>query len=123
MIKEFILQNWALFLILLAFVILLRTTAFLNKKKKTQMYILSGVLLLLSIIVFFEFYLEGQREAPDVRLVLMCIRYSATPYKCAAGYSYYPNGTDSIEDMLKESDEKMYADKSAFYAAKAEQRI
>ncbi len=80
MIKEFILQNWALFLILLTFVILLRTTAFLNKKKKTQMYILSGVLLLLSFVVFFEFYLESQGEAPDVRRVLMCIRYSATPY-------------------------------------------
>jgi len=43
---------------------------------------------------------------------------SKTEYKCAIGYSYYPEGTDTIDDMLKESDEKMYADKSAFYAAK-----
>ena len=45
---------------------------------------------------------------------------SKTEYKCAIGYSYYPNGTDSIDKMLKESDEKMYEDKSAFYAAKGE---
>ena len=80
MFKEFILQNWALMLILLAFVILLRTTAFLNKKAKTCMYALIGGLFLLSIIVFSEFYLEEHWETTDTRLVLMFIRYSATPF-------------------------------------------
>ena len=80
MIKEFLLQNWALMLILLAFIILLRTTAFLNRKTKTCMYALIAGLFVLSVIVFFEFYLEAQWESPDVRLVLMCIRYSATPF-------------------------------------------
>ena len=80
MIKEFILQNWALLLILLAFVILLRTTPFLNKKSKTCMYSLIGGLFLLSIAVFFEFYLEDQGKATDSRLILMFIRYSATPF-------------------------------------------
>ena len=79
-IKEFILQNWALLLILLAFVILLRTTVFLNKKSKTCMYTLIGVMFLLSIIVFFEFYLEEHWKATDTRVILMFIRYSATPF-------------------------------------------
>ena len=80
MIKEFLLQNWALLLILLAFAILLRTTAFLNKKTKTCMYGLIGGMFLLSIIVFFEFYLEEHWESTDTRLVLIFIRYSATPF-------------------------------------------
>ena len=80
MIKDFILQNWALMLILLAFVILLRTTAFLNKKMKACMYALICGLFILSIIVFFEFYLEEQMVSPNTRLVLMAIRYSATPF-------------------------------------------
>ena len=83
MIKEFLLQNWALLMILLAFIILLRTTVFLNKKSKTCMYALIGGLFLLSIIVFFEFYLEEHWETTDTRLVLMFIRYSATPFVIA----------------------------------------
>ena len=43
---------------------------------------------------------------------------SRTRYNCAIGYSYHPEGTDEIDDMLKESDERMYADKSAFYASR-----
>lgn len=80
MIKEYIIQNWALLLILLAFVILLRTTAFLNKKTKRRMYALICGLFLLSIIVFFEFYLEEHGVSTNARLVLISIRYSATPF-------------------------------------------
>ena len=80
MLKEFLIQNWALLLILLAFVILLRTTAFLNKKTKTRMYALICGLFLLSLIVFFEFYMEEQGVSTNYRLVLMAIRYSATPF-------------------------------------------
>ena len=80
MLKEFILQNWAPMLILLAFIILLRTTVFISRKAKICMYALVGCLFLLSMIVFFEFYLEEQSAMPDVRLILMCIRYSATPF-------------------------------------------
>ena len=80
MIKKFIIQNWALLLILLAFVILLRTTAFLNKKTKRRMYALICGLFVLSIIVFFEFYLEEHGLSTNGRLVLMSIRYSATPF-------------------------------------------
>lgn len=79
LLKEFILQNWALILILLAFVVLLRTTGFLNDKSKSRMYALNLWLFLLAVIVFFEFYLEDIRVLPEIRLVLMAIRYSATP--------------------------------------------
>ena len=79
MIKEFILQNWALILILLAFLTLLRTTGFVNKKSKSRMYALIGWLFLLDLIVFFEFFLEEQGLSTDARLVLMAMRYSATP--------------------------------------------
>ena len=79
MVKEFILQNWALILILLAFLTLLRTTGFINKKSKSRMFALIVWLFLLDLIVFFEFFLEEQGGAADIRLVLMAIRYSATP--------------------------------------------
>lgn len=54
----------------------------------------------------------------DVKALIDRIRknVSKTKYKCAIGYSYAPNGAAAIDEMLKESDEKMYADKSAFYA-------
>lgn len=78
-IKEFILQNWALVLILFAFVVLLRTTGFLNEKSKSRMYALIVWLFLLTLVVFFEFLLEEQKALPNIRLALMAIRYSATP--------------------------------------------
>lgn len=79
MLKEFILQNWAVILILLAFTVLLRTTGFLNKKSKSRMYALILWLFLLAITVFFEFFFEEQHVLPGARLILMSIRYSATP--------------------------------------------
>ena len=79
LIKEFIIQNWALILILLAFMVLLRTTGFLNKKSKSRMYALILWLFLLALVVFFEFFLEEQGLYANTRLVLMAIRYSATP--------------------------------------------
>lgn len=79
MFKEFIIQNWANVLLLLAFAILLQITVYLDKKTKRRLYLLIVGLLVLSVIVFAEFYLENEGEAGDIRLVLMCIRYSATP--------------------------------------------
>lgn len=40
---------------------------------------------------------------------------SETEYSCSVGYSYHEEGTIKLEDLLKESDEKMYSDKSDFY--------
>jgi hypothetical protein len=43
------------------------------------MYILIALLFALSIIVYTEFHLSETGEYKDVRLVMMAIRYSATP--------------------------------------------
>lgn len=76
---EYLIQNWSLILILLAFVIMLQITVFLDKKTVIRMYMLIVAVFLLSIIVFTEFYLAELGEYKEVRLVMMSIRYSATP--------------------------------------------
>lgn len=83
MIREYLLQNWTLILVLTAFAVLLKTTVFLNKKSSRRMYILIATVFLLSIIVFTEFYLDDLGEQKDLRVVLMAIRYSATPFTVA----------------------------------------
>lgn len=79
MIKEYLLQNWPLILILVAFIISLVTTVFLDKKTVTRMYILIASVFLLSIVVFVEFYIVNNPDLKDLRIALMAIRYSATP--------------------------------------------
>ena len=79
MFKEYLIQNWPLILILLAFVISLITTVFLEKKAVIRMYFLIGIIFLLSIVVFVEFYFADKVEYRTLRTVLMAIRYSATP--------------------------------------------
>ena len=78
-VKEFIIQNWPLILILLAFVISLVTTVFLDKKTITRMYILVASVFLLAIVVFIEFYIADRADLKNLRIALMAIRYSATP--------------------------------------------
>ena len=56
MIKEYILQNWALLLLLTAFVIMLKTTVFLEQKVVKRMLILIAAIFLLSVSVFAEFW-------------------------------------------------------------------
>ena len=77
--KEYILQNWILILLLVAFVIVIATTAFLDKKASRRMYFLIGSVFLLSIIVFIEFYVSGKSDYRTLREILTAIRYSATP--------------------------------------------
>jgi len=79
MFKDYLLQNWPLILILLAFVISLLTTVFLEKKIIVRMYFLIGIIFALSIVVFIEFYFANNIEYRTLRTVLMAIRYSATP--------------------------------------------
>ena len=57
--KEYILQNWALILVLMAFVIMLIITVFLDTKTIKRMYILIASVFVLSIIVFFEFHFKS----------------------------------------------------------------
>ena len=73
--KEYLLQNWALILILMAFAISLATTVFLEKKRIIRLYVLLISIFVLSIVVFIEF----NTETIALRNVLMAIRYSATP--------------------------------------------
>ena len=77
--KEYILQNWALVLVLIAFVIMLSITVFLDKKSIRRMYALIFVVFVLSIIVFFEFYLADINKYHNIRIILISIRYSSTP--------------------------------------------
>ena len=79
MFKEYLIQNWPLILILLAFTISLVITVFLKRKTVIWMYFLIGAIFLLSIVVFVEFYITDQIEYRTLRTVLMAIRYSATP--------------------------------------------
>lgn len=76
---EYLLQNWALILILIAFAIMLKVTVFLDKKTVNKMYVLIAAVFVLSIIVFTEFYLGEINKYRMVRTVMMAIRYSATP--------------------------------------------
>ena len=80
MLKEYIVQNWVLILILVAFVIILATTAFLDKKATRRTYALIGTIFALSVSVFVEFYFENDPNYRMLRLVLMALRYSATPF-------------------------------------------
>ena len=47
---------------------------------------------------------------------------SATIYSCAIGYSYSPEGGKPLEEMLKESDEMMYARKAQHYLETGKER-
>lgn len=80
MIRDYLLQNWILILILAAFAISLKTTVFLEKNTIRRMYVLIIVIFLLSIAVFEEFYLADLGELPEIRTILMAIRYSTTPF-------------------------------------------
>ena len=76
---DYLIQNWALILVLLAFVIMLSITVFLSKKTVRRMFLLIAAVFILSILVFYEFRLSETNELPKVRTVLIAIRYSSTP--------------------------------------------
>ena len=76
---EYVVQNWALILVLLGFTASLISTVFLEKKTVIRMYALIAETFILSILVFIEFYLADYSEYRFVRTVLIAIRYSATP--------------------------------------------
>ena len=76
----YILQNWVLILILAAFAITLRYTVFMDAVTIQRMYVLIVGVFLLSVVVYLEFLLADQGTGRDLRIVLMAIRYSATPF-------------------------------------------
>ena len=80
MIKTYILQNWTMLLILASFAIALRISVFLDRKTTRRMYVLIVTVFLLSIAVFVEFNIADSAEHKALRIVLMAIRYSSTPF-------------------------------------------
>ena len=80
MVKEFILQNWIMILILTAFAVLIKTTGFIERKTVRRTYILIVAIFVLSVIVFLEFYFDKLGTQKELRTVLMAIRYSSTPF-------------------------------------------
>ena len=82
-IKEYFFQNWILLLILGAFFVVLFITSFSNRKTTIRYLMLLVSIFLLSLVVFAEFYVEPVSENRVLRLVLMSIRYSATPFVLA----------------------------------------
>ena len=83
MLKEYVMQNWSLILVLSAFTIALRISVFLDRKTIKRMYILVVGVFLLSIAVFAEFNMPAVAESKILRGILMAIRYSATPFVLA----------------------------------------
>ena len=79
MLRDYIVQNWALILILPAFAISLKTTIFLDRQSVRRLYILIAGIFLLSVVVFLEFALGDLGGYITERTVLMAVRYSATP--------------------------------------------
>ena len=76
---DYFFESWPLLLVLIAFGIMLSITVFIDRKRIIKMYILILVVFLLSVSVYIEFLLEELKMLPDLRLVLMAIRYSSTP--------------------------------------------
>ena len=82
-IKEYFFQNWILLLILGAFFVVLLITSFSNRKTTFRYLLLLVSIFLLSIVVFAEFYVQPVTENRIARLILMSVRYSATPFVIA----------------------------------------
>jgi len=76
---DYIIQNWALILVGIAFAISLKITGLQDKASVKRMYILIAGVFLLSVVVFEEFYLADLGGYLTARTVLMAVRYSATP--------------------------------------------
>ena len=79
MFKEYLLQNWPLILILLAFTVSLISTVFMERKIIKRMHILNAFIFILSIVVFVEFQLNKNPDYRILRSILTAIRYSSTP--------------------------------------------
>ena len=80
MLRDYVIQNWALILVSLAFLVSLRTTAFMDKKFAGRMTILIFEVLFLSVVVFVEFWQVDQGIVWEGRPYLMLIRYCAAPF-------------------------------------------
>ena len=82
-VTEYVVQNWALLLVLLGFATSLISTVFLEKKIVIRMYALIAEVFFLSILVFIEFYLADHSSFQNIRTFLIAVRYSTTPFLIA----------------------------------------
>ena len=80
MLRDYFVQNWALILVSLAFLVSLRSTAFMDKTFAKRMTLLIFEVVFLSISVYIEFALDDRGIVWKGRPYLMFIRYSATPF-------------------------------------------
>ena len=59
------------------------------------------------------------RKAPEKDVIELTKRIhrlvAETPYSCSVGYGYSSDGKKSIDELLSESDENMYAEKQQYY--------
>ena len=59
------------------------------------------------------------RKIPEQEVIELTKRIhkivSETPYSCSVGYGYSTDGKKTIDELLSESDEKMYAEKQQYY--------
>ena len=78
--KDYLFQNWILLLVLGTFVVILFITSFSSRRAMIRLLLLLLSIFALSIVVFAEFYIQPVQENTTARLVLMSIRYSATPF-------------------------------------------
>ena len=79
-IVDYIAENWVLILVLLGFAVSLISTVFMDQRSIRRLFVLIVQVFLLSILVFVEFRIAGRTEYRTLRIVLMAIRYSATPF-------------------------------------------
>ncbi len=82
-ITEYIANNWILILVLLGFAISLVSTVFMEQKTIRRLFVLIVEVFLLSILVYVEFGIAGSTEYRTLRIILMAVRYSATPFLIA----------------------------------------
>ena len=66
------------------------------------------------------------RKIPEADVIELTKRIhklvAETPYSCSVGYGYSSDGKKSIDELLSESDEKMYAEKQLYYKNKGNPR-
>ena len=66
------------------------------------------------------------RKTPENEVIELTKRIhklvSETPYSCSVGYGYSSDGKKTIDELLSESDEKMYAEKELYYKNRGIQR-
>ena len=81
--SDYIYENWILILVLLGFAVSLISTVFMQKKTIRRLFALIIQVFILSVVVYIEFKIADANGDRMLRLILMAIRYSSTPFLVA----------------------------------------